>query len=70
MISKDYALENLQLTEEEYEKLKQWYKDVGAYGKYYGAIGGELSFEIIPTSIGEIIIAKLSNGQSITLRDL
>lgn len=42
------------LTQEEYEKYLQWCHDVKADG-YSGAIGGDTTFHITPTSVGEII---------------
>ena len=42
------------LTQEEYDKYRQWCHDIGADG-YHGAIGGGTTFHITPTSIGEAI---------------
>lgn len=42
------------LTQAEYDKYRQWCHEVGADG-YSGAIGGDTTFHITPTSIGEII---------------
>lgn len=42
------------LTQEEYDRYTQWCHEVGADG-YAGAIGGDTTFHITPTSIGEII---------------
>ena len=64
MISKDYVF---QLTDKEYTKLQKWHKKVTKGITYFGAIGGELTFKITPTSIGEIVIAKCY-GKKITLR--
>ena len=44
------------LTKEEYEKYIEWYNQIHA-GGYGGAIGGDITFHITPTSVGEIIIA-------------
>lgn len=42
------------LTQEEYDKYIKWYHDLNARG-YSGAIGGDTTFHITPTSVGEII---------------
>ena len=42
------------LTQEEYDKYLKWYHDMNASG-YSGAIGGDTTFHITPTSVGEII---------------
>ena len=42
------------LTQEEYDKYVKWCHEVGADG-YSGAIGGDTTFHITPTSIGEVI---------------
>lgn len=42
------------LTQDEYDRYMQWCHEVGADG-YSGAIGGDTTFHITPTSIGEII---------------
>ena len=39
---------------DEYERYETWCKENGLDG-YYGAIGGSTSFEITPTSIGDIV---------------
>ena len=71
MISKQYALETLHLTEEEFEKLRKWHEKIVKKrgSRYFGCIGGEISFVIIPTSIGEIIEARCGK-KKITLRKL
>lgn len=56
------------LTDKEYDKLMIWYKN-NVPTTYHGSIGGELIFEFIPTSIGEIISARIGN-KKIILRDL
>lgn len=44
------------LTKEEFEKYMQWCHEIGT-GGYSGAIGGDTTFHITPTSVGEIITA-------------
>ena len=64
---------NWGLTQEEYEKYTQWCHEVGADG-YSGAIGGDTTFHITPTSIGDIItvtcrrVQRDKNGNPILKR--
>ena len=58
MISKDWSFK---LDEEQYGKLEKWYNEICAEREeedYFGAIGGGISFEITPTSIGTFVKAK------------
>lgn len=61
------------LTQEEYEKYLKWCHDVRADG-YSGAIGGDTTFHITPTSVGEIItvtcrrVKRDANGMPIEKR--
>lgn len=59
MITKDYTF-TLKLTNEEYENLECWYDNVKRHSST--AIGGELSFIITPTSIGEIVEAQIGKN--------
>lgn len=65
MITKDYTF-TLKLTNEEYENLECWYEKIKHSST---AIGGELSFIITPTSIGEIIEAQIGKN-ILCLREL
>lgn len=65
MITKDYNF-TLKLTDEEYKNLSCWYENIKHSST---AIGGELSFIITPTSIGEIIEAKIGDN-ILCLREL
>lgn len=71
MVSKDYAIKRLRLDEFEYQSLKNWYDEIVKKrgSNYWGAIGGEITFKIVPTSIGEIIEAKCGDNR-IILRKL
>lgn len=60
MISRDYVF---QLTDEEYDRLEKWHKKVTKGETYFGAIGGELTFEIIPTSIGDGVVVKYQDRE-------
>lgn len=66
MITKDYTF-TLKLTDEEYENLERWYDNVKRHS--LTAVGGELSFIITPTSIGEIIEAQVGKN-ILCLREL
>jgi hypothetical protein len=59
MISKDWTFK---LSDTQYEKLEDWYYKVSGDKKnewnYHGAIGGQLMFQIIPTSIGEFVTVR------------
>lgn len=44
------------MTPEEYKKYEQWCKDNHLDG-YAGACGGNTAFEIVPTSLGDIVTA-------------
>lgn len=65
IITKDYTF-TLKLTDEEYESLNYWYEKVKHSST---AIGGELSFIITPTSIGEIVEAQVGKN-ILCLREL
>jgi hypothetical protein len=71
MVGRDWTFK---LSEAQYKKLEDWYYKVSGDKKdkinYHGAIGGNLYFEIIPTSIGEFVTAKLSNGKEIDLSEV
>ena len=55
MVTKDYEI-HFKMTEEEYEELLEWYNN---FRDSSVGIGGELSFVFTPTSLGEIVEAKL-----------
>lgn len=61
------------ITEEMHNKMAKWYKTHNK-GKcatgYHGAIGGNVTFEITPTSIGEFIDVKCSCGATLNLMEL
>lgn len=65
MITSEYQFPKI--TERMYIKLREWYEEHNngkCSSKSHGAIGGSLSFEIIPTSIGEIVEAKCNCGET------
>lgn len=58
------------LTGEHHNKLREWYKTHNngqCSGEGHGAIGGDITFTIVPTSIGDIVTATCSCGESIDL---
>ena len=46
------------LTDEQEEKLADWIKDLKDLGSFQGAIGGRLTYEFTPTSLGMIVKVK------------
>ena len=53
------------ITKEMHEEMAEWYKTHNngrCANAYHGAIGGNVSFHIIPTSIGNFIDVKCSCG--------
>ena len=66
MVRKEFTF---QFEDDEYEKLQEWYKTVTNEETYFGAIGGELTFLITPTSIGEIVEVEY-DGERFLLRDI
>ena len=53
MVGRNYTFK---FTDEEYEKYEKWCKENRLDG-YHGAIGGSNIIEILPTSIGDIVVA-------------
>ena len=51
MVSENFTFK---FERDEYERYESWCKENDLDG-YYGAIGGSTSFEITPTSIGDIV---------------
>lgn len=72
-----FGCKTFEITDDELEKIREWdknheciYKPAHGSEKYCGAIGGDLSIEFIPTSIGEVVIVKCGCGKELTVRDL
>ena len=61
------------LNKDQYNKLKSWYEEILSNkcngDEYFGPIGGEVSFEIIPTSIGIFAKAEFC-GEELDLSDI
>lgn len=61
------------ITKEMYAQIQQWHKshNGGKCSEYYqGAIGGDISFEITPTSIGDFITVRCSCGELLSIECL
>lgn len=71
MVSKKYQFPKI--TQEMHEEMARWYESHNggkcAHG-YHGAIGGNITFEITPTSIGDFIDVKCSCGAVLNLLEL
>jgi hypothetical protein len=70
MIGKDFVWK---LSDEQYEKLSEWYEKLieekHGGNRNFGPIGGELAFEVIPTSIG-IFAKAMFDGSEIDLSEI
>jgi hypothetical protein len=71
-----FTCKKFELTEREYKKIEEWdktheckLKPKHGVDKYCGAIGGSLSVEFTPTSIGTFITVKCSCGAMLDLDD-
>jgi hypothetical protein len=71
MITKNYQFPKL--TEEMHNEIAEWYKthnDGKCAKRYHGAIGGNVNFEITPTSIGDFLTVKCSCGAKLEYEEL
>lgn len=66
MVTKNYQFPKI--TEEMHNEMSEWYQTHNG-GKcangYHGAIGGNVSFKIVPTSIGDFIEVSCSCGATL-----
>jgi hypothetical protein len=56
-----------------HEEMAEWYKthnEGKCAGRYHGAIGGDVQFHIIPTSIGNFLTVKCSCGSELNYEEL
>ena len=56
-----------------HQELQRWYETHNqgrCAHRYHGAIGGDVTFEITPTSIGDFVTAKCSCGSEISWDEL
>lgn len=71
MVTKQYQFPKI--TEEMHNEMEKWYKkhNRGKCAKsYHGAIGGDVIFEIVPTSIGDFLTVKCSCGATLDFEEL
>lgn len=71
MVSKNYQFPKI--TEEMHCKMAEWYEthnEGKCAGGYHGAIGGNVTFHICPTSIGDFIDVKCSCGATLSFDEL
>ena len=71
MITKEYQFPKI--TNEMHEEIAKWYETHNG-GKcangYYGAVDGNIIFEIIPTSLGDFLTIKCSCGEKFKYQEL
>ena len=61
------------ITPEMHQKMQEWYKthNNGKCARgYHGAIGGNVTFEITPTSIGNFLTVRCSCGSTLEYEEL
>lgn len=66
MVTKEYQFPKI--TEEMHDKMSSWYRHHNkgkCVNSHHGAIGGGVTFEITPTSIGEFITVRCSCGATL-----
>lgn len=66
MVTKNYQFPKL--TEEMHNTMSDWYEthnDGKCNSGYHGAIGGNVTFKITPTSIGDFIEVRCSCGATL-----
>lgn len=71
MVSKSYQFPKI--TKEMHEKMAEWYathNDGKCANGYHGAIGGNVTFKICPTSIGDFVDVNCSCGATLSFDEL
>ena len=71
MVTKEYQFPKI--TEEMHNEMAEWYRthNNGKCAKgYHGAIGGNVQFEICPTSIGDFLTVKCSCGATLDFDEI
>jgi hypothetical protein len=58
-----------ELTPEQAKKVRKWIKKQEKKNTYYGAIGGSVTYEFTPTSLGIVEKVKHFNGKVLDLTD-
>ena len=62
-----------EITKEMHQEMQEWYKTHNngkCANSYHGAIGGNVKFLIVPTSIGDFITVKCSCGAELHYEEL
>ena len=71
MVTEKYQFPKI--TTEIHQEMQEWYKTHNG-GKcapsYHGAIGGNVTFEITPTSIGDFLTVRCSCGSTLKYEEL
>ena len=71
MVTKNYQFPRI--TEEMHEEMEKWYNEHNngkCANRYHGAIGGEISFFITPTSIGDFLEVQCTCGEKLCFEEL
>ena len=61
------------ITSDMYKEMQEWYKthnDGKCARSYHGAIGGNVMFQIIPTSIGDFLTVRCACGDTLEYEEL
>lgn len=71
MVGKNYQFPKI--TKSQHDDMAKWYKshnDGICANSYHGAIGGNVEFIIVPTSIGDVVTACCSCGEKFDLSNI
>lgn len=71
MVTKQYQFPKI--TEKMHDEMSKWYKehnDGKCANGYHGAIGGNVTFKITPTSIGDFITVKCDCGSTLNFDEV
>ena len=71
MVTEKYQFPTI--TPEMHKEMQEWYRthnDGKCANSYHGAIGGNVTFEITPTSIGDCITVKCGCGAELDWEEL
>lgn len=61
------------ITPSMHKEMQEWYRthnDGKCAKRYHGAIGGDVTFEITPTSIGDFLTVRCSCGAELDYEEL
>lgn len=71
MVTEKYQFPKI--TPKMHQEMQEWYRahnDGKCAGGYHGAIGGNVSFEITPTSIGDFLTVRCTCGAELNYEEL